>query len=146
MMPHPDAYLPDGRWALTRRTGWGGEAPDHAAVAIGQVDSEGVLGDMHGDYMAGIYRDRTRPLSSALPNLAVFGSSGAVARRRVRRSPRRALALGRPRPARPRRTSRAAPMMYRLIQPRRPVQRHTVILGSDCPARGSRVNAAYRRR
>jgi hypothetical protein len=32
---------------------------------------------------------------------------GAVARRRVRRSPRRALALGRPRPARPRRPSHA---------------------------------------
>src|SRR5262249_49090806 len=34
------------------------------------------------------------------PNLAVLDQVGAAARRRVRRSPRRALALGRPRPAR----------------------------------------------
>jgi hypothetical protein len=40
-------------------------------------------------------------------NWPLLGSSGAAARRRVRRSPRRALALARPSPARPRRPSQS---------------------------------------
>ena len=47
---------------------------------------------------------------ATLPNAPVFRSSGAAARHRIRRSPRRALALARPRPARPRRPSHGGPL------------------------------------
>ena len=78
-------------------------------------------------------------LHCALPNWAAFGSSGAAARRRVRRSPRRALALG-PRPARPRRPSRTEPLnQRRLSGTQTRLRRRAVFLALNCPSHDSRV-------
>ena len=70
--------------------------------------------------------------------------SGAATRRRFRRSPRRALALVRPRPARPRRPYR----QHHLISTK-PIRcavceaEAAVFLGVQCPGHGRRVQGAF---
>jgi hypothetical protein len=84
---------------------------------------------------------RTAPGSSTQPPPACHLQGGAAARHRVRRSPRRALALGRPRPARPRRTS-LNEVSY--LDPSRPIcVGAAVFLALDCPAPSRRVQSAY---
>ena len=69
---------------------------------------------------------------------------GAATRHRVRRSPRRALALGRPRPARPRRPSRSMPLMADDLSGTHALRGTQALLpGHDCSHCGRHVKAHF---